>query len=255
MQAHAVPKWAIESCQKIQYMFPRSHAAAYVIMALRVAWYKVHEPLSYYAAYFSVRANGFDAATMLVPMQTVRERVKAILEREDRMNPTEEREKNALHMILEMNLRGFTLLPVHLYKSDKKNFLIEGSGLRCPFLSINGFPEAIADSIIAERAALPAAPLPGDNSASAALPHDTPAASDPLSGEDAASDELPYGAAAQPAPAGDLPPAFRRFLSVEDLRSRTRAGEAVIEMLKKQGALEDLAESSQIDLFSMLGGQ
>ena len=113
----------------------------------------MHEPLSYYAAYFSVRANGFDAATMLVSMQTVRERVKAILEREDRMNPTEEREKNALHMILEMNLRGFTLLPVHLYKSDKKNFLIEGNGLRCPFLSINGFPEAIADAIVAERAA------------------------------------------------------------------------------------------------------
>jgi len=193
----SIPRWAIDSFQKIQYMFPRSHAAAYVIMALRVAWYKVHEPLSYYAAYFSIRADGFDAASMLVPTQAVRERVRAFLTSGDRLSQTEEREKNALHMILEMNLRGYRLLPVHLYKSDKKRFLIEGDGLRCPFLSINGFPEAVADGIVEART-------------------------------------------------------NGNFLSVEDLRSRARAGDSVIDMLKKQGALEDLAESSQLDLFSMI---
>ena len=199
MKDNSVPQWAIESCQKIKYMFPRSHAAAYVIMALRVAWYKVHEPLSYYAAYFSIRAEGFDAASMLVSAQAARERVKGFLARGDRLSQTEEREKNALHMILEMGLRGYKLLPVHLYKSDKKRFLIEGGNLRCPFLSINGFPEAVADGIVEARKA---------------------------------SD----------------------FLSIEDLRIRARVGDSGIDMLRKQGALEGLAESSQLDLFSMMKG-
>ena len=222
MLEHAVPKWAIESCRKIKYMFPRSHAAAYVIMALRIAWYKVHEPLSYYAAYFSVRAEGFDAGTMLVPMQALRERLKGYLARGDRMTPTEEREKNALHMILEMNLRGFRLLPVHLYKSDKSRFLIEDGGLRCPFLSLNGFPEAAADSIAAERGAAPAAAFTG-------------------------ASPLPKAGAGSPQAGGQRP-----FLSVEDLQVRARVGDSAIDMLKKQGALEDLAETSQLDLFSMM---
>ena len=198
MKSSSIPAWAIESCQKIKYMFPRSHAVAYVIMALRVAWYKVHRPLHYYAAYFSIRANGFDAATMLTPMKAIRDRIQVMLAGE-RMNPTQEREKNALHMILEMTLRGYKLLPVHLYKSDKRNFLIEGDGLRCPFLSINSFPEAAADGIVAER---------------------------------------------QQAD----------FLSVEDLKLRAKIGDSAIDMLKKQGALEGLAASNQIDLFSMMGG-
>ena len=196
MRDNDVPQWAIESCNKIQYMFPRSHAVAYVIMALRVAWYKVHEPLSYYAAYFSIRAVGFDANTMLVPTQAVRDRVKAAMEGE-KMSATEEKEKNALHMILEMNLRGYKLLPADLYKSDKKNFLIEGNALRCPYLSMNGFPEAAADGIVSAR----------QNGA---------------------------------------------FLSVEDLRQRAHVGASVIDMLTKQGALENMAASNQIDLFSMM---
>ncbi|HRX07831.1 MAG TPA: PolC-type DNA polymerase III [Candidatus Limiplasma sp.] len=197
MKEASIPAWAIESCQKIKYMFPRSHAVAYVIMALRVAWYKVHRPLHYYAAYFSIRANGFDAAAMLTPIKAIRARIKELLAG-DRMTPTEEREKNALHMILEMTLRGYKLLPVHLYKSDKRNFLIEGDGLRCPFLSINSFPEAAADGIIAERTQAD-------------------------------------------------------FLSVEDLKLRAKIGDSAIDMLRKQGALEGLAQSNQLDLFSMMG--
>ncbi len=199
MKENGVPQWAIESCNKIQYMFPRSHAVAYVIMALRVAWYKVHEPLAYYAAYFSIRAVGFDANTMLISAKAVRDRVRARAEG-DKMTPTEEKEKNALHMILEMNLRGYTLLPADLYKSDKKNFLREDNALRCPFLSMNGFPEAAADGIVEAR----------KNGA---------------------------------------------FLSIEDLRLRAHVGDSVIDMLTKQGALEDMAQSNQIDLFSMMEDQ
>ncbi len=209
MKDASIPAWAIDSCQKIKYMFPRSHAVAYVIMALRVAWYKVHRPLHYYAAYLSIRAVGFDAATMLTPIKAIRARIKELLAG-DRMNPTQEREKNALHMILELHLRGYKLLPVHLYKSDKRNFLIEDDGLRCPFLSINSFPEAAADGIIAARGADPAS-------------SDTEAA----------------------------PP----FLSVEDLKQRAKIGDSAIDMLRKQGALEGLAASNQIDLFSMMGGE
>ena len=216
MHACSVPQWAIESCQKIKYMFPRSHAAAYVIMALRIAWYKVHKPLAYYAAYFSVRANGFDAGSMLVHLTVVKERIKAFLARGDRLTPTEEREKNALHMILEMSLRGYKLLPVDLYKSSKRRFLIEGNGLRCPFLSINGFPEAAASGIIAERGAV---------------------------------SPLTYSVAEPAAPGADKP---NPFLSVEDLRSRARVGDSVIDMLRKQGALENMAKSNQLDLFSMM---
>ena len=216
MHACSVPQWAIESCQKIKYMFPRSHAAAYVIMALRIAWYKVHKPLAYYAAYFSVRANGFDAGSMLVHLTVVKERIKAFLARGDRLTPTEEREKNALHMILEMSLRGYKLLPVDLYKSSKRRFLIEGNGLRCPFLSVNGFPEAAASGIIAERGAV---------------------------------SPLTYSVAEPAAPGADKP---NPFLSVEDLRSRARVGDSVIDMLRKQGALENMAKSNQLDLFSMM---
>jgi len=196
-----IPQWAIDSFQKIQYMFPRSHAVAYVIMALRVAWYKVHRPLSYYAAYFSIRAVGFDANTMLVPAKAIRDHVKAFIDG-DKMSATEEKEKNALHMILEMNLRGYKLLPVDLYKSDKKYFLIEEAenGLRCPFLSLNGFPEAAADGIVDARK-------------------------------------------------------NGRFLSVEDLRLRAHVGTSVVDMLTKQGALENMAASNQIDLFSMMDEQ
>ncbi|MEA4999389.1 MAG: PolC-type DNA polymerase III [Candidatus Limiplasma sp.] len=151
MLAHDVPQWAIDSCKKIKYMFPRGHAVAYVTMGLRVAWYKVYRPLAYYAAYFTIRADGFDAGTMILSGATLRDRLREYDARDEKLNQKEKLEQNALHMILEMQERGIRLLPVDLYQSDKRRFLPEGADLRCPFLSINGFPEAAADGIIEAR--------------------------------------------------------------------------------------------------------
>ena len=151
MKAHDVPEWAIESCHKIKYMFPRGHAVAYVTMGLRVAWYKVYHPQAYYAAYFTIRGDGFDAGRMLLSKETLRDLIIEFQNREEKMSVREKQEENAYRMLLEMQLRGIRMLPVDLYKSDLKNFLIEGDDLRCPFTSISGFPEAAAQGIIESR--------------------------------------------------------------------------------------------------------
>jgi len=197
MLEHDVPQWAIDSCKKIKYMFPRGHAVAYVTMGLRVAWYKVYRPLEYYAAYFTIRADGFDAGTMILSNASLRDRLKEYGSRDDRLNPKEKQEQNALHMILEMQERGIRLLPVNLYHSDPRRFLPENGDLRCPFLSLNGFPEAAADAIVEARGT--------------------------------------------------------EFLSVEDLRLRAHLGTSITDMLRTQGALEGLPETSQVDMFSILG--
>ncbi|MBR5547324.1 MAG: PolC-type DNA polymerase III [Clostridia bacterium] len=151
MQAHDVPDWAIESCHKIKYMFPRGHAVAYVTSSLRVAWYKVHRPQAYYAAYFTIRGDGFDAGRMLLSKETLRDLIIEFQNREEKMSVREKQEENAYRMLLEMQLRGIRMLPLDLYKSDLKNFLIEGNDLRCPFTSVSGFPEAAALGIINSR--------------------------------------------------------------------------------------------------------
>ncbi|MBQ1945415.1 MAG: PolC-type DNA polymerase III, partial [Clostridia bacterium] len=124
-----VPQWFIDSCKKIKYMFPKGHAVAYVTMALRVAWYKVHRPLAYYAAYFTIRATGFDASTMILPVDLVKEKLHAYEESDQKATAKEQDEKTALKLVLEMNQRGFKFLPADLYKSDVNNFKIEGNNL------------------------------------------------------------------------------------------------------------------------------
>lgn len=151
MRQHDVPEWAIDSCHKIKYMFPRGHAVAYVTMGLRVAWYKVYRPQAYYAAYFSIRGDGFDAARMLLSTETLRDRLTDFAGRSEKLSVKEKQEENAFHMLLEMQMRGICMLPVDLYRSDLNRFLIEGNDLRCPFTSISGFPEAAAQGIIDSR--------------------------------------------------------------------------------------------------------
>ena len=199
MREHDVPQWAIDSCHKIKYMFPRGHAVAYVTMGLRVAWYKVYRPQAYYAAYFTIRGDGFDAGRMLLSPETLRDRLTDFQNREEKMSVREKQEENAYHMLLEMQMRGIHMLPVDLYKSDPKRFLIEDGNLRCPFTAINGFGESAVEGIIASR--------------------------DPN----------------------------RPYISIEDLQNRAHIGQSIVEMLRGQGALEGLPETSQVDLFSLLG--
>ena len=150
MAEHNVPQWFVDSCKKIKYMFPKGHAVAYVTMALRVAWFKVHMPLAYYAAYFTIRATGFDAATMILPPELVCEKIKEI-EAIEKPTAKDKDAVTALEMVLEFVMRGFKFLPADLYKSDVKDFVIEGDCLRVPFTAIGGLGEAAAQGIVEAR--------------------------------------------------------------------------------------------------------
>ncbi len=150
MLDHDVAPWFIDSCKKIKYMFPKGHAVAYVTMALRIAWFKVHHPLAYYAAYFTVRGDGFNAATMIIDPDTCRAKIREIKDMEN-ATAKDKDSQTALELVLEMNMRGFKFLPVDLYKSDVRKFLIEDGNLRCPFTSLGGLGESAAISIVAAR--------------------------------------------------------------------------------------------------------
>ena len=147
MKEHDVPDWYIKSCEKIKYMFPKAHAAAYVTMAFRIAWFKVHIPKAYYAAYFSIRAKQFDSDAMCHGPQTVRNKMKEIdlagnlaANKDKEMYPV-------LELVLEMNERGIDFLPVDLYKSHHSKFLVEDDGLRPPLSAINGFGPVDAENL------------------------------------------------------------------------------------------------------------
>ncbi|MBQ7455681.1 MAG: hypothetical protein IJS53_04495 [Clostridia bacterium] len=131
-------------------MFPKGHAVAYVTMALRVAWFKVHMPLAYYAAYFTIRATGFDAATMILPVDRARQKLAELREL-PKPTAREEDAATALEMVIEFLLRGFTFLPADLYRSDVKDFVMENGALRVPFTAIGGLGEAAAQGIVEAR--------------------------------------------------------------------------------------------------------
>ena len=145
-----VPDWFMDSCKKIKYMFPKGHAVAYVTMALRVAWFKVHHPLAYYCAYFTVRGDGFDASTMILSPDAARRRITEIRN----MDKPSARDKDiatCLELVLEMNMRGIRFLPVDLYRSDVRKFRIEDGNIRCPFISLPGLGESAAIPIAEAR--------------------------------------------------------------------------------------------------------
>ena len=196
MEEHEVPQWFVDSCKKIKYMFPKGHAVAYVTMALRIAWYKVHHPLCYYAAYFSIRASGFDACTMLAPIDQMKSKLEFLvqMDSEKKLTAKEKEAITCVELVIEMLARGFTFLPADLYKSDAECFLPEGEQqLRVPFSSLAGLGDAAARGIAEAR-------------------------------------KIP-------------------FISIEDLKNRAKLSSAVIQMLREQGALDSLDETSQISLF------
>ncbi|MBR3763000.1 MAG: PolC-type DNA polymerase III [Clostridia bacterium] len=146
-----VPAWFMDSCKKIKYMFPKGHAVAYVMSSLRVAWYKVHRPLAYYAAYFTLRGKGFDAATMIADPEIIRQKIKAIKE-DPNASAADGDAQTSLELVLEMNMRGFRFLPADLYKSHVTRFLMEDEkSLRVPFTSLGGLGESVAENIVRER--------------------------------------------------------------------------------------------------------
>ena len=195
MKQLGVPDWWVESCRKIQYLFPKAHAVAYVTMAFRIAWFKVHEPLAYYSAYFYRRSekDGFDAESMIMGIDKVRQKLNSI-----RKNPAptakEEDLATTLEAVYEFYLRGFRFLPIDIQKSDARKFLIEDGALRPPFVSVSGLGETAAEDLMNCRG--------------------------------------------------------RELVSIEDIsRACPKVSSTHLETLKRLGALGDLPDSSQTNLF------
>lgn len=151
MKEHDVPDWYIDSCQKIKYMFPKAHAVAYVMMAFRIAWFKVNYPEAYYATYFTVRADEFDADIVVggeAAVRKYREQIK------QKGNDATQKEKNLdviLEMVQEAMLRGIKFVHVDIYKSDPKRFIITPEGLLPPLASLQGLGENAAKAIADAR--------------------------------------------------------------------------------------------------------
>ncbi|MDR1831470.1 MAG: PolC-type DNA polymerase III [Fusobacteriaceae bacterium] len=149
MRAKNVPDWYIESCRKIKYMFPKGHAVAYVMMAMRIAYFKVHYPLAFYAAYFSRKAEDFNYELMR-DVGAVKEQIKA-LRRESNLDAKKKATLTVCEVIVEMNARGFSFLPIDLFKSDAKKFVPEEGKIRFPLIALNGLGESAATKIVEER--------------------------------------------------------------------------------------------------------
>jgi len=147
MLAHDVPEWYIGSCEKIQYMFPRAHAAAYVMMAWRIAYCKVYYPLAYYAAFFSIRAKAFNYATMCRGREILEEELKR-LRSLDKLSNKEEDSVRDLRIVQEMYARGFEFMPLDIFKARARQFSIIDGKIMPALTSIDGLGESAADSIV-----------------------------------------------------------------------------------------------------------
>lgn len=194
MREYNIPEWYIGSCKKIKYMFPKAHAAAYVTMAFRIAWFKVHIPAAYYTAFFTVRADEFDSEIMCHGVEKVKNKMKEI---ELAGNAASNKDKNmyqVLEIVLEMYERGLEFLPIDLYKSHATNFIMEEDGIRPPLNSIAGLGTVAAQGI-----------------------------------DDAKLEG--------------------KFMSIDDLRLRSKIGKTMIELLEKAGCLRGMSQSNQMSLF------
>ncbi len=193
MKENKVPQWYIDSCQKIKYMFPKAHAVAYVMMSVRIAYFKVHYPIAFYATYFTIKAEDFDADLVVKGKNAILEKIKEI---EKMGNNTTAKEKNlltVLEVVLEMFARGIEVLKVDLYHSDAKKFKILEGKLLPPLISLQGLGENAAINMAKERE-------------------------------------------------------YDEFLSMEDLRTRTKISKTVIETLKSHGCLGNMPETNQLSL-------
>ncbi|WP_446002168.1 PolC-type DNA polymerase III [Weissella viridescens] len=152
MREAGVPEWYIESCFKIKYMFPRAHAAAYVLMALRIAYYKVYFPMLYYAAYFSVRATNFDIVAMSRGLNSTKSKIQEIKQQGNDASAKDKDLLTVLEIANEALERGYDFSMVDLYKSDSEQWIIEGNTLIAPFNSVPGLGDNVAKRIVAARA-------------------------------------------------------------------------------------------------------
>jgi DNA polymerase-3 subunit alpha (Gram-positive type) len=193
MVAHNVPEWYILSCKKIKYLFPKAHAAAYVMSAIRLAWYKVHKPVAFYCTMFTVAPDGFDAEIVRGGKSHVVAVMRDIQKRGKEASPKEQASVTVLQLINEAMARGIRFLPVDLQKSHSYVFQPENGAIRMPFSALPGLGESAAENIIRAR------------------------------------EEEP-------------------FFSVEDLQIRAKLSKAVIDILRTNGALDNIQETDQLTM-------
>ena len=150
MREHHVPDWYIESLAKIGYLFPKAHAVAYVMMAFRIAWFKVHEPLAFYATFFSIRAKAFDAEYCCAGIDAVKRKIREIENNKDATD-VEQNLLVTLEVCYEFYLRGFHFDTIDIYRSDATKFIITENGLLPPFVTVHGLGEAAAQDTVRKR--------------------------------------------------------------------------------------------------------
>jgi len=150
MRDHGVPEWYIDSCNKIKYMFPKAHAAAYVTMSFRIAYFKVHHPIEFYACYFTIRASDFDSSVISMSAQDIREALSTIDANQDATG----RDKSLaaiMEAVGEAKMRGITFLPVDIAKSCAARFAIENGSIRLPLVSVASLGDTAARSVVQAR--------------------------------------------------------------------------------------------------------
>ena len=152
MEKAGIEKWFIDSCAKIKYMFPKAHAAAYVISAFRIAYYKVHYPAIYYATYFSTRFSDFDIVCMIKGYSSIKSRIEEINNKGFDATNKDNAVLETLKLALEATARGFVFGNLDIMKSDAKNFIIaeDNKTLIPPFRTIDGLGDTVAQSICEE---------------------------------------------------------------------------------------------------------
>jgi len=151
MEQSQVPSWYIQACQKIKYMFPKAHAVAYVTMAYRIAWYKIKYPLAFYSSFFGIRAEDFDAETILGGYEAVRNRIKEINKMGYDASQKDKKLLTILELAMEMYARGFHFKPVDIYRSDAHKFILADKGLILPFAALPNIGAAAAQGVISSR--------------------------------------------------------------------------------------------------------
>jgi DNA polymerase-3 subunit alpha (Gram-positive type) len=147
MLDHNVPQWYIDSCLKIKYMFPKAHAAAYVMSAVKLGWYKIHYPLQFYATYFTVRPDDFDAEAALMGKNAVKNRIDQLKAMGLDRSAKDDNTMSVLGIVYEMMARGYSFLPIDLEKSQANKYVVEGNGIRLPFGSMKGVGASAAEAL------------------------------------------------------------------------------------------------------------
>ncbi|HAE92432.1 MAG TPA: PolC-type DNA polymerase III, partial [Tissierella sp.] len=151
MRSLNVPEWYIDSCNKIKYMFPKAHAVAYVMMSFRIAYFKVYFPEAFYATYFTIKANDFDADLVIKGKEFVKNKIRELEKLGNDLTAKEKNLLTVLEVVLEMYARGYKFQKVDLYKSDSDKFIIDENGMIPPLKSLEGLGENVARKIVEER--------------------------------------------------------------------------------------------------------